>query len=135
MIIKGIPKAQKRHRHTKRGVVYDPSSSDKKNYLSKLSSHKIPTYSGAISMIVKFVMPYPKKYYRTGKYSEELKPNSPIHHTARPDVDNLIKFLFDVLQDAGWIKDDSTISGVFAKKEYGKTAYTEFEIYEIGDND
>ena len=57
MIIKGIPKAQKRHRHTKRGVVYDPSSSDKKNYLSKLSSHKIPTYSGAISMIVKFVMP------------------------------------------------------------------------------
>ena len=129
MIIKGIPKAQKRHRHTNRGIVYDPSAVDKKEYIKQLQFLKPDKpHNSPISLKVVFVMPYPKKYYRSGKYSHILKHNAPKLHAVKPDIDNLIKFLLDVLQDAEWIKDDSIITNISAQKVYGQTAHTNFII-------
>ena len=136
MIIKGIPKAQKRHRHTKRGIVYDPSSPDKKEYIKQLLDQKPEKpYDQPISIAVEFVMPYPKKHYRSGKYSHILKINAPTRHSIKPDLDNLIKLLLDVLQDAEYIKDDSLITNIFAGKKYGEDPHTEFEIYTTGDHE
>ena len=135
MIIEGTPKAQKRHRHTSRGIVYDPSYKDKREYIKQLLDKKpSKPYDKPLSIVVQFVMPYPKKYYRSGKYSNILKINAPRIHSIKPDIDNMLKLLLDVLQDAEYIKDDSLITNIFASKRYGKDPHTEFEIYQTGEH-
>lgn len=134
IIITGIPTAQKRHRHTRSGIVYDPSSSDKKKFILKLLDHKpSQPIKGDLSIIIKFVMPYPKKYYRSGKYKDQIKASAPSDHSVKPDLDNLIKFLLDVLQDAKIIENDSNICEILAKKVYGKNPRTEFDLCSKGD--
>ena len=132
--ITGIPSSQKRHRHTRSGIVYDPSSSDKKNFILKLLDHKPDKpINGSITILITFVFPYPKKYFRSGRYKDLLKDNAPKHHAVKPDLDNLIKFLLDVLQDAKFIDNDSRICEILAKKCYGKDPRTEFDLCETGE--
>ena len=52
-------------------------------------------------------------YMQAKKY-----PASRIPHTKRPDVDNLVKGINDILQATGIIKDDSRIYNLTCKKYY-----------------
>ena len=52
-------------------------------------------------------------YMHTKKYPAER-----VAHTKRPDVDNLVKAINDVLQATGVIKDDSQIYYLSCKKYY-----------------
>lgn len=52
-------------------------------------------------------------YMHTKKY-----PAGRVAHTKRPDVDNLVKAINDVLQATGIIKDDSRIYYLSSKKYY-----------------
>ena len=74
-------------------------------------------------------MPYAKKYYRTGKYSNELKPNPPKSHCIKPDIDNLLKFVFDMGNKLLW-KDDSQIYRVQMEKVYSTEPSTKLIIIE-----
>ena len=49
--------------------------------------------------MITFQFPWPKKWYRTGKYSGQLKDNAPIEHTIKPDIDNLLKFVMDAMKN------------------------------------
>tara|TARA_R100000664_G_scaffold2996_1_gene7057 strand:- start:33632 stop:34060 length:429 start_codon:yes stop_codon:yes gene_type:complete len=136
IIIHGKPKPQQRHRHTRRGFTYDPSSKDKKDFLALIHSQapKQPLI-GDISIKVVFGMPYVKKHYRTGKYSGELKPNSPKRCIKKPDIDNLLKFIMDAGNKVIWY-DDSQIWKVKMKKIYTENPLTLIEIKEKNnDND
>ena len=78
--------------------------------------------------VLEFYMPRPKNHYRTGKYSNELKPKAPHIHTKVPDVDNLSKFILDAM-NAVFYDDDSQVVGLMSHKEYcndvkNKTGYT-----------
>ena len=128
--IKGSPKAQKRHRHTKRGFTYDPSKGDKKDFLALMHAEapKQPL-KGDISLKVTFGMPYVKKHYRTGKYSGELKPNPPLAYTNKPDIDNMLKFVMDAGNNVVWY-DDSQIWKVEMEKVYSEIPSTTIEIEE-----
>jgi Holliday junction resolvase RusA-like endonuclease len=46
------------------------------------------------------------------------------------DVDNLIKAIFDALQQSGIVEDDRIISGVYAEKLFttNEQGYIEFEL-------
>ena len=127
----GKPKALKRHRPSARGGYYDPSSNDKKDIMLQIAKFKpkIPLL-GDIILSIRFTMPYPKKYYRTGKYSHLLKDNAPKHHSIKPDLDNLVKLISDVLQP-GFYVDDSQICQIYAEKMYGKQPNTAIIIQEI----
>ena len=131
IIIKGKPKAQQRHRHTKRGFTYDPSKSDKKDFLALIHAEapKQPL-KGDLSIKVVFGMPYVKKHYRTGKYSGELKPNPPHAYTNKPDIDNLLKFVMDAGNNVIWY-DDSQIWKVEMEKIYTEHPLTSIEIKEL----
>jgi Holliday junction resolvase RusA-like endonuclease len=128
--IKGSPKAQKRHRHTKKGFTYDPSVNDKRDFLALIHAEapKKPLY-GAISLTVRFSMPYPKKWLRTGKLAGELKPNAPKEFTNRPDIDNLLKFVLDSFNKVV-IHDDSQVWDVRMQKTYSLTPGTEIIVEE-----
>ena len=65
-------------------------------------------------------MPYKKYMYRAGKYSHLLKDNFKCmkHHSVKPDLDNLVKMVADVIQPQ-MICDDSQICWLSAIKQYG----------------
>ena len=131
-IIKGKPKALKRHRVGKFGRMYDPSYKDKKDLWLQIARFKPKqALKGEIMIKLIFVMPRPKSHYRTGKYSHILKENMPEYHSFTPDLDNLVKFLLDTIAGKDrFIVDDSQICRIQAEKIYGKPR-TEVIIEEI----
>ena len=127
-VVKGIPKPQKRHRHTKRGFTYDPSLDDKRKFISiiQLQAPKKPL-DGGLAIKVKFYMPRPKKHFRTGKFSNELKPNVPYIYNTIPDIDNLLKFVMDSCNKILW-HDDARIWRVEMEKVYSNSPRTEINV-------
>jgi Holliday junction resolvase RusA-like endonuclease len=76
-------------------------------------------YSKPIAFNVTFYMKAPLK----------PKPNL-FYHSCAPDLDNLLKFVFDAIKDV-LITDDRIICSITAKKIYAKEARTEFTITEV----
>ena len=92
------PTALKRPRLVRNSIVYDPSKKDKKQWLKCVQQH-IPKepLSCPLRINLEFYFPRPKNHYRSGKYSNELKPKAPKIHTFMPDIDNLAKFVLDAM--------------------------------------
>ena len=131
--IPGNPIPLKRHRVSKNGGMYDPSSKDKKQVWLQIAKHKpkMPL-AGDIMIKLVFTMPRPKNQYRTGKYKHLLKDNVPEYHSYKPDLDNLIKFFGDLISGKGkMICDDSQICMLQAEKVWGFAGKTEVVIEEI----
>ena len=128
-IVDGIPRQQQRHRSAKWGGVYDPSAKDKKALMPKLKPY-IPKQpmQGALMVQLVFYMPRPKKHYRTGKFKHELKKDAPLQHINKPDGDNLAKLVLDVMENAGFYKNDSQVSKLQIEKYYDKQPRTEIHI-------
>ena len=128
----GKPIPLKRHRPSARGGYYDPSSKDKKNIMLQIAKFKPKQpLKGDIMLKLVFTIPRPKNHYRTGKYSHLLKDNMPEYVSARPDLDNLVKLISDVLENAKFYINDSQICRLQAEKVYGSNPKTEIIIEEI----
>tara|TARA_Y100000385_G_C13095952_1_gene641317 strand:- start:666 stop:1058 length:393 start_codon:yes stop_codon:yes gene_type:complete len=121
--------AQKRHRHTKKGMVYDPSSKDKKIAIQQIKEQFTgEPYTDALKIKFVFHIKRPKAHFRTGKYANELKKTAPVYHIKRPDVDNYVKFYMDCMNKLVYL-DDSQVIELRATKEYDdKESYTEIII-------
>ncbi len=129
--IKGKPIALKRHRSTRRGIMYDPSSKDKFIIWNQIKKYKPRNpIKSPVTLFVTFYMPRPKKHYRTGKFKHLLKDDVPEYHTNTPDLSNLIKLYEDILQPSFYL-DDSQICRIQAEKVYSKQPRTEIIIEEI----
>lgn len=63
-----------------------------------------------------FAFPRPKTHYRSGRFSDELKPGAPIRHTQKPDLDKLTRSTWDALTTAGIIRDDAQIPDAHIRK-------------------
>ena len=131
--ITGKPKPQQRHRVARNSRMYDPSYKDKKQIWLQIDKWKpkMPIV-GDIMLKVIFTIPYPKKFYRTGKYKHLLKDNIPEYVSVRPDIDNYCKLLLDILQGKDrYFVDDSQVVKLQAEKVYGTKGKTEVVIEEI----
>ena len=100
--------------------MYDPSATDKKEMWLQIAKYKPKQpLKGDISLDVTFYMPRPKSHYRTGKRSHVLKAKAPVFHSVRPDIDNLIKMIADIIQGKDrMIIDDSQICALSSIKVY-----------------
>ena len=130
--IPGKPVALKRHRPSARGGYYDPSSKDKKQIWLQIAKYKPEEpYHDNIYMTLVFYLERPKNHYRTGKYKHLLKDRCKdiFYHSVKPDLDNLVKLMCDVM-NKGFYIDDSQICILQAEKRYGKPR-TEITIQEI----
>ena len=136
----GEPKAQKRHRDRqaifgKNGKSftpkYDPSASDKGDFLSQVKS-KAPwdPMLGPVLMNATFVFSRPLSHFGTGKNAGILKANAPYWHTSKPDRDNCEKFCMDAMTKTFW-HDDGQVCDGRIQKIYGNTPYIEIEIIEL----
>lgn len=133
----GEPNTLKRHRtfwrlpngkELKFPVQYDPSGKDKKTF-AQVAQLKAPPQILDCPLEVSLIFHFgrPKKHYRTGKYSDQLKPDAPIVHTQAPDVDNLQKFVFDSLTGVFWT-DDKIIYRAVSEKYYSDKPRTVVKI-------
>ena len=129
--ITGKPKQQQRHRISKNGGMYDPNHKDKNQIWLQIAKHKPKQpFVGDLMLKVIFTIPYPKKFYRTGKFKHLLKDNIPEYVSVRPDLDNYCKLLLDVMSK-GFYVDDSQVVKLQAEKVYGRKGKTEVVIEEI----
>ena len=121
--VPGKPVRLKRHRHTRSGHVYDPSAADKKTWIANVQSltpSVVPETPLLDALYIKldFAFKRPKCHYRTGKYSNELKPAFiQTHHTCTPDIDNLAKFCLDAMNRV-FYKDDAQVVRLECTKRY-----------------
>ena len=113
--------------------MYDPSSKDKKQVWLQIAKYKPKRpFAGDIMVKLVFTMARPKNQYRTGKYKHLLKDNVSEYHSYKPDLDNMVKLICDVIQGKGrMICDDSQICMLQAEKVWGFAGKTEVIIEEI----
>ena len=116
--IKGKPKPLKRHFHRKDGRNFDPSYKDKKDIIFKTAQFKPKQpLKGGLRVYMTFYMPRPKSHFRTGKFKNQLRGNIALYHTTTPDIDNLIKLIFDSFNEIFW-EDDKQICQLQSEKMY-----------------
>jgi len=131
LVVLGDPKAQQRHRAVRMGNhirQYEPSAAHKADFLSIVQNNApdVP-FSTPLNVDITFYFSRPKGHFGTGSKLNVLKPQAPLLHISKPDLDNLNKGVFDALNKVFW-KDDSIIcSGTF-KKEYSERPRTEITI-------
>ena len=122
------PKPQQRHRSNGR-FQYDPSSKDKQDFLFLVKQYapKQPI-TDIVEMDITFCYKRPASHFRSKNKQKILKDNVPFFKTGRPDVDNLAKLYLDCLTDGGFIKDDSQVVSLHARKLYGENDYVMIKI-------
>jgi Holliday junction resolvase RusA-like endonuclease len=115
--IDGIPKGQPRPRAFAVGGkahVYNPGTAE--NWKSQIAlafrDFARKPITGPVSLAVSFYMPRPKRLMR------KKDPDGMMLHTAKPDIDNLLKAVMDALTTIGVWHDDTQVVSVSASKNY-----------------
>lgn len=67
------------------------------------------------------------------KYSTKTKKKIGTYKTSRPDTDNLVKLLIDVMTGLGFWKDDAQIAELRIIKKYSRTACIDMSIRSMED--
>lgn len=118
--VSGIPKAQPRVKAFRRGNhagVYDPGTADGWKLLVRDEARKAwdgKQFEGTVSVEIEFWMPRPKAHFN----KKGLKADAPVYHTSKPDLDNLLKAVFDALTNLGVWRDDSQIASIQSCKSF-----------------
>src|SRR5690606_3372583 len=121
LVIPVVPVAQPRQRHAVIGGHirnYTPSKHPVQAYKARLQAavmeagiHSV--IDGPVRVDVDFYLPRPKSLMR------RKDPPGPIPHTARPDVDNLLKSTKDALTGLVW-RDDAQVCDGRVRKWYAE---------------
>ena len=129
IIIRGAPIAKARPRFFRRGNfvgTYNSQTTEEGRWLLEAKG-QVTEYiaEGPIHLQVDFIMPVPKS---TNKKFKRQVAEGRVWHIKRPDLDNLVKFIFDNLNGILW-KDDSQVVEIEARKYYGEMPQTILEVY------
>jgi len=131
----GKPIAQQRPRFAN-GIVYDPQSKEKTRMKFEFANQFrsqgcLNALEGPIAAKVDILCPIPASWSK--KHKESVLSGVANYVTSRPDLDNYIKFVFDVLNKIAY-NDDSQIVSLSSKKIYSKTPGVTIEISKIEEN-
>ena len=113
------PVSLKRHRHRLKGGTYDPSKKDKDDFIKAIENFPTEKMTKPIKCTLLFYCKRPKNHYKTGKNSHVLKDSSPKYNINNKDLDNMVKFVLDALNDKLYI-DDSLIIEINCSKLYAE---------------
>lgn len=127
----GDPVPQARARTFRRGsksITYDPMAKLKEGYKWQIrSQYREEPLTVPVALDIVFMMPIPKS---TSKTKTAAMLNGTIYHIKRPDLDNLEKFLLDVLNEVV-LKDDAQIVELHARKIYSSKPGTYVRIIPV----
>jgi Holliday junction resolvase RusA-like endonuclease len=119
IVVDGDPVALKRPRHRFGGHTYDPNYRDKKKFVRECQE-QLPAapLEGAIALSMLFELPRAKMHFSTAKKTLGLrKETAPELPVKVPDLDNLVKFVLDALNEHLFV-DDKQICEINARKCY-----------------
>lgn len=107
IVIPGKPHPLQRARHTRSGHSYDTEANKAaKAKIAILARQEFKKpLDGPVSVNIHFWIPRPKSHY-----GKSLKPTAPDAHTQKPDIDNLVKTVFDALNGIAWNDDAQVVS-------------------------
>jgi len=123
--VDGLPVAQARPRFARLGnhvKAYDPAKSKNwKAYVAMVATSKgVRVQEGALRLSVSFHFLKPKSAKKR------------VHHTVKPDLDNLVKAIQDALKGIAW-KDDSQVVELEAAKYYSPDPGVHVEVVGIAE--
>ena len=128
------PVSLKRHRHRLHGGTYDPSKKEKEDFIKAIEGLPTAKMTKPIKCILNFYCKRPKSHYKSGKFSNILKDTAPKYNINNKDLDNMVKFVLDALNDKLYT-DDSLIFEINCSKLYSDNdgyIYVKFmEVEEI----
>ena len=113
------PVSLKRHRHRLKGGTYDPSKKEKDEFIKSIENFPTEKMTKPIKCTLLFYCKRPKNHYKTGKNSHVLKDSSPKYNINNKDLDNMVKFVLDALNDKLYT-DDSLIIEINCSKLYAE---------------
>ena len=122
------PVSLKRHRHRLKGGTYDPSKKEKDEFIKCIEQLPLDKMKKPIRCILNFYCKRPKNHYKTGKNAHILKDSSPKYNTNNKDLDNMVKFVLDALNNKLYT-DDSLIFEITCSKQYSNTPDNNGYIY------
>ena len=123
------PVSLKRHRHRLKGGTYDPSKKDKDEFVKVIGDLPEEKMSKPIKCTLHFFCSRPKNHYKTGKNAHILKDTAPKYNTNNKDLDNMVKFVLDALNDKLYT-DDCLVIEINCIKAYSNAngyIYVKFE--------
>jgi Holliday junction resolvase RusA-like endonuclease len=128
------PVSLKRHRHRLKGGTYDPSKKDKDDFIKIIEDLPTEKMTKPIRCILNFFCKRPKNHYKSGKNSHMLKDTSPKYNINNKDLDNMVKFVLDALNDKLYT-DDSLIVEIICSKLYSENeeGYIYAKFMEVDD--
>lgn len=125
------PVSLKRHRHRLKGGTYDPSKKDKDDFIKTIENFPEEKMTKPIKCILNFYCKRPKTHYKTGKNAHILKDTAPKYNINNKDLDNMVKFVLDALNDKLYT-DDSLIFEITCSKMYSeKDGYIYAKFMEV----
>ena len=125
--IPGKPISKARPKFVRRGkgvITFNPQVTEEGKWLLMAKGQVTETMEGAVRMSCEFAFERPKSHFGTGRNAAQLKNSAPIYHTQKPDIDNLVKFVNDCLNEVAY-RDDSQIVMIHADKIWDSPARTE----------
>ena len=127
------PVSLKRHRHRLKGGTYDPSKKDKDDFIKTIQNFPTEKMTKPIKCVLHFYCKRPKTHFKSGKNSHILKDTSPKYNTNNKDLDNMVKFVLDALNDKLYT-DDSLIFEITCSKSYSENeGYIYAKFMEVDD--
>ena len=111
------PVSLKRHRHRLKGGTYDPSKKDKDDFIKVIENFPEEKMTKPLKCVLNFYCKRPKNHYKTGKNAHILKDTAPKYNINNKDLDNMVKFVLDALNDKLYT-DDSLIFEISCSKMY-----------------
>ena len=125
------PVSLKRHRHRLKGGTYDPSKKDKDDFIKTIENFPEEKMTKPIKCVLNFYCKRPKTHYKTGKNAHILKDTAPKYNINNKDLDNMVKFVLDALNDKLYT-DDSLIFEITCSKMYSeKDGYIYAKFMEV----
>jgi Holliday junction resolvase RusA-like endonuclease len=100
--------------YTGRTVVFDDAGKRNKDWRAVVAHAGRDAMAGreplrgALSVVMHFALPRPKKHYHTGKRAAELRDDAPHWHTGKPDALKLARSTEDALTGIAWADDAQT---------------------------
>jgi Holliday junction resolvase RusA-like endonuclease len=113
------PVSLKRHRHRLHGGTYDPSKKEKDEFVKMIDILPTEKMTKPIKCTLNFYCKRPKNHYKSGKNSHILKDDAPLYNINNKDLDNMVKFVLDALNDKLYV-DDSQIIEIICSKSYSE---------------
>jgi Holliday junction resolvase RusA-like endonuclease len=118
-------------RMTRRGLYKSKTAQrylDYKTYLQHsmaIQMKRKEPLNNPLHVNIKFFMPIPDS-----KKKGKIKTKEGNFHVSKPDIDNIVKGVFDAANSVVW-KDDNLVVSVKASKIYSDEQGIELEVYEL----